>query len=151
MSIPERLTAELKEALKSKDELRVSVIRMIKASLKNKEIEKFGKLTTDDDILSVLSSMCKQQKESIEQFKLAGRMDLAEKEGKELKIIQSYMPAQLTPQELDNIMISTIKEAGASSPNDIGKVMKLLMPRVKGIADGKIVNERVKELLSSSL
>ncbi len=150
MSIPERLTAELKEALKSKDELRVSVIRMIKASLKNKEIEKFGKLT-DDDILSVLSSMCKQQKESIEQFKLAGRMDLAEKEGKELKIIQSYMPAQLTPQELDNIMISTIKEAGASSPNDIGKVMKLLMPRVKGIADGKIVNERVKELLSSSL
>lgn len=149
MSIPERLTEELKEALKSKDELRVSVIRMIKASLKNKEIEKFGKLT-DDDILSVLSSMCKQQKESIEQFKLAGRMDLAEKEGKELKIIQSYMPVQLTPQELDNIIISTIKEAGASSPNDIGKVMKLLMPRVKGIADGKIVNERVKELLSSS-
>jgi uncharacterized protein YqeY len=149
VSIPERLTEELKEALKSKDELRVSVIRMIKASLKNKEIEKFGKLT-DDDILSVLSSMCKQRKESIEQFKLAGRTDLAEKEEKELKIIRSYMPAQLTPQELDNIIISTINEAGASSPNDIGKVMKLLMPRVKGIADGKIVNERVKELLGSS-
>lgn len=146
MPIIDRLDSDLKEALKSRDELRLSVIRMIKASLKNKSIEKMGALT-DDDVISVLSSMVKQRRESIEQFTLAGRKDLAEKEEKELKIIQSYLPAQLSPEEIDNIIMSAINESGAKSLSDIGKVMKLVIPKIKGAADGKLVNQRVKELL----
>ncbi|MBI3593278.1 MAG: GatB/YqeY domain-containing protein [Nitrospirae bacterium] len=148
-NILQRLDTELKEALKSRDELRVSVLRMFKASLKNKEIEKMGALT-DEEIISVLSSMAKQTRESIEQFTSAGRADLAEKEKKELEIIRSYLPKQLSQQELDNIILSAIKECNASSANDMGKVMKLVMPKTKGVADGKTVNQRVKELLGSS-
>jgi uncharacterized protein YqeY len=151
MSVPariiEKLDAELKEALKSRDELKVSVIRMIKASLKNKSIEKMGTLT-DDDILSVLSSMAKQRRESIEQFASAGRTDLAEKEKKELEIVQSYLPKQLSLQEIDEIIRSAIKECNALSPGDMGKVMKIVTPKTKGAADGRVVSERVKELLS---
>lgn len=143
----EKLDAELKEALKSKDELKVSVIRMIKASLKNKSIEKMGTIT-DDDILSVLSSMAKQRRESIEQFTSAGRADLAEKEKKELEIVQSYLPKQLSLQEIDEIIRSAIKECNASSSDDMGKVMKIVAPKTKGVADGKVVSQRVKELLS---
>jgi len=146
-NITERLDAELKEALKSRDDLRVSVIRMVKASLKNKSIEKMGTLT-DDDTLSVLSSLAKQRRESIEQFEKAGRTDLSEKEKKELEIIQSYLPKQLSPQEIDEIILSAIKECNATSPNDMGKVMKIVTPKTKGVADGKIVSQRVKELLS---
>jgi uncharacterized protein YqeY len=143
----EKLDAELKKALKSKDELKVSVIRMIKASLKNKSIEKMSPLT-DDDILSVLSTLAKQRREAIEQFTSAGRTDLAEKEKKELEIVQSYLPKQLSLQEIDEIIRSAIKECNASSPNDMGKVMKIVIPKTKGAADGRIVSERVKELLS---
>ncbi|MCL4536301.1 MAG: GatB/YqeY domain-containing protein [Nitrospirae bacterium] len=146
-NITERLDAELKEALKSRDDLRVSVIRMVKASLKNKSIEKMGTLT-DDDTLSVLSSLAKQRRESIEQFEKAGRTDLSEKEKKELEIIQSYLPKQLSPQEIDEIILSAIKECNATSLNDMGKVMKIVTPKTKGVADGKIVSQRVKELLS---
>ncbi len=144
----QRLDAELKEALKARDELKLSVVRMLKASLKNKEIEKMGALT-DDDVISVLTTMAKQRRESIEQFSAAGRNDLAEKEKKELGILQSYLPAQLSPQELDAVILACIKESNAVSPNDMGKVMKLVMPRVKGAADGKVINQRVKELLGS--
>lgn len=147
VSIIEKLDADLKEALKSKDEMKVSVIRMLKASLKNKSIEKMGPLT-DDDILSVLSSMAKQRRESIEQFTLANRTDLAEKERKELEIVQSYLPRQLSLREIEDIINSAIKECHASSPADIGKVMKIVVPKTRGVADGKVVSEKVKELLS---
>jgi uncharacterized protein YqeY len=146
--IPESFDKDLKEALKSRDELKISVIRMIKASLKNKSIEKMGTLT-DDDVLSVLSSLAKQRRESIEQFSAAGRTDLAEKEKKELEIVQAYLPKQLSPQELDEIILSAIKECNAASPNDMGKVMKIIAPKTKGAADGKIVSQRVRELLSA--
>lgn len=149
MAFLDDLNAALKEALKSRDDARVSVIRMMKASLKNKEIEKMGSLT-DEDVTAVLSTMAKQRRESIEQFSAAGRTDLAEKETKELEIIQSYLPKQLSSEEIDGIIQSAIKESGALSVNDLGKVMKILMPRVKGVADGKLVNQRVKEILSSS-
>lgn len=149
MAILDDLNAALKEALKSRDDLKVSVIRMMKASLKNKEIEKMGSLT-GDDILTVLSTLAKQRRESIEQFAAAGRTDLSEKEAKELEIIQSYLPKQLTSEELDDIIRSAIDESGASSLNELGKVMKVLMPKVKGVADGKVVNQRVKEILGST-
>jgi uncharacterized protein YqeY len=150
--VPESFDKDLKEALKSRDELKISVIRMIKASLKNKSIEKMGTLT-DDDILSVLSSLAKQRRESIEQFSAGGRIDLAEKEKKELEIIQTYLPKQLSPQELDTIILSAIKECNAelsnNMANDMGKVMKIVAPKTKGAADGKIVSQRVRELLSA--
>jgi len=147
VSIFERLDTELKAALKSGDKLKLSVVRMIKASLKNKEIDKTGKLT-DEEIISVLSSMVKQRRESIEQYSSAGRTDLAEKEKNELEIVQSYLPRQLSPQEIDSIILSAIKESKALSPGDIGMVMKLVSPQIKGVADGKMVNQRVRELLS---
>ena len=146
MAFLDDLNATLKEALKSRDEVKVSTIRMIKASLKNKEIEKTGSLT-DDEILSVLSTLAKQRRESIEQFAAAGRQDLVAKESRELEIVQSYLPEQLSSDELDGIIRSAISESGATSVNDLGKVMKVLMPKVKGVADGKVVNQRVKDLL----
>ncbi len=141
------LNADLKEALKSRDELKVSVIRMIKASLKNREIEKMNSLS-DEEVLSVLSTLAKQRRESIEQYSAAGRPDLADRESEELEIVYSYMPKQLSASELYNVIRSAISESGVSSLNEIGKVMKILMPKVKGVADGKIVNQRIKELLS---
>ena len=148
MAFLDDLNSVLKEALKSRDDLKVSVIRLIKASLKYKEIEKMSSLT-DGEILSVLSTLAKQRRESIEQFFAAGRTDLVEKETKELEIIQSYLPNQLSLSELDDLIRSAISESGASTLNDLGKVMKVLMPKVKGVADGKIVNLRVKELLTA--
>ena len=148
-TIPQRLDAELKEALKSRNELKLSVLRMLKASLKNKEIEKMAPLS-DEETISVLSSMAKQRRDSIEQFAAAGRSDLAEKETKELEIVLTYLPAQLSSEELDRIINSAIRECNASSPGDMGKVMKIVAPLTKGTADGKVVNQRVKELLGAS-
>ncbi len=145
-TIPQRVDAELKEALKSRNELKLSVLRMLKASLKNKEIEKMGPLS-NEEVVSVLSSMAKQRRDSIEQFAAAGRSDLAEKETKELEIVLSYLPSQLSSEELDKIIYSAIRESNASSPGDMGKVMKIVAPLTKGTADGKVVNQRVKELL----
>ena len=146
MSLLQKFDDELKVAIKTSDKLKVSVLRMAKATLKNRQIEKRGELS-EDEILSVISMLSKQRRESIEQFSKGGRDDLADKERHELEILQSYMPSQLTPEELDRIIIETIKESSAQDIKDIGKVMRLFMPRVKGAADGKVVNQRVKELL----
>ncbi|MEW6675429.1 MAG: GatB/YqeY domain-containing protein [Nitrospirota bacterium] len=146
MSLLQRFDEDLKAAMKTSDRVRVSVLRMAKAALKNRQIEKMRELS-EEDILSVISTLSKQRRESIEQFSLGGREDLAEKERQELAVLQSYLPRQLTPEELDRIIIETIKESSAEGTKDIGKVMRLLMPRVKGAADGKIVNQRVRELL----
>jgi len=146
-TIPQRVNAELKEALKSHDELKLSVLRMIKASLKNKEIEKMGPLS-EVEIISVLSSMAKRHKDSIEQFAAAGRADLAEKETKELQIVRSYLPEQLSTEDLDKIILSAIREFNDLAPGDMGKVMKAVMPLTKGVADGGVVSARVRELLA---
>ncbi|MEW6214531.1 MAG: GatB/YqeY domain-containing protein [Nitrospirota bacterium] len=148
MSLLQRLDDDLRVALKTSDSLRVSVLRMAKAALKNRQIEKRGELS-EEDILSVISMLSKQRRESIEQFSKGGREDLVEKERKELEILQSYLPRQLTTEELDRIIIETIKESSAEGIKDMGKVMRILMPRVKGVADGRIVNQRVKELLEA--
>jgi uncharacterized protein YqeY len=148
MSLLKRFNDDLKEALKASETAKVSVLRMVKASVKNKEIEK-GRELTDDEIVSVLSSMVKQGRESMEQFTKGGRMDLARKEGQEVAILQTYMPQQLSDDELDRIILNAMHEASAKTPQDMGKVMRILMPRVKGVADGKHVNQRVKELLES--
>jgi uncharacterized protein YqeY len=149
MSLLQKFDDDLKVALKTSDTLKVSVLRMAKAALKNKQIDKRGELT-EDDIISVISTLSKQGRESIEQFSKGGREDLAEKERQELTILQSYLPKQLSTEEIDRIIIETIKESLSESIKDIGKVMRLVMPRVKGAADGKIINQRVKDLLEKT-
>jgi hypothetical protein len=146
MFLQQRLDDDLKVAIKSSDNLKTSAIRMVKAAIKNKQIEKRSELS-DEEIISVISTLSKQRRESIELFSKGGREDLAEKEKKELLILQSYLPSQLSPEELDRLIIEAIKEASAEGVRDMGKVMHILMPRLKGAADGKVVNQRVIELL----
>ncbi|MBI5848153.1 MAG: GatB/YqeY domain-containing protein [Nitrospirae bacterium] len=148
MSLLKRIDEDLKAAMKSSDTVRVSVLRMAKAAIKYVQIEK-GRELSDEEILPVLSSMGKQRRESIEQFSKAGREDLAGIEQQELAILQSYMPAQLSPEETEKLIVLAIQESSAKSEADMGKVMKVLMPKIKGVADGKWVNTRVKELLAA--
>ncbi|NOY39164.1 MAG: GatB/YqeY domain-containing protein [Nitrospirae bacterium] len=145
MSILERIDSDLKVAMKSSEKIRVSTLRMVKASLKNLEIEK-GALS-DEDVIGVLSTLAKQRRESISEFEKGGRQDLADQERAELAVILNYLPEQLSEEELTGIIQETIRETGASSPKDMGRLMKSLMPRVKGRADGKLVSQKVKELL----
>jgi len=147
MSLLKRIDEDLKVAMKSSDTVRVSVLRMAKAAIKNVQIDKNRELS-DEEILSVLSSMGKQRRESIEQFSKADREDLAGIERQELSMLQSYMPAQLSVEEVEKLIIQAIQESSAKSEADMGKVMKVLMPKIKGVADGKWVNTRVKELLA---
>jgi hypothetical protein len=151
MEILKKINEELVTSMKSKEEgsgLRTSTLRMMKSSIKNAEIAKRGKgELTEEDILGVLSTMVKQRRESVEQYLKANRNDLAEKEEKEIEVIQVYLPEQLSPEEVDEIIKSTIQEAGIAGMKDMGRLMKELMPKLKGKADGKLVSRRVKETL----
>jgi uncharacterized protein YqeY len=146
MSLQQRLDGDLKAAMKSSDSLKTSVLRMVKAAIKNKQVEKREELS-DEAIISVISTLTKQRRESIDLFSKGGREDLAEKERQELVMLQLYLPGQLSPEDLDRIIMEAINESSAEGVKDIGKVMRLIMPRVQGAADGKVVNQRVKELL----
>jgi uncharacterized protein YqeY len=146
MSLHQRLDDDLKRAIKSSDKLKTSVVRMVKAAIKNRQVEKQRELS-EEEIISVILTLSKQRRESIELFSKGGREDLADKEKQEISILQTYLPSQLTQEELDRLIIESIQESSAVGVKDIGKVMRLLMPKVKGTADGKMVNQRVKELL----
>jgi len=146
MSLLKKLDEDLTTALKKSDKLKLSVLRMVKASVKNQQIDK-GRELQDEEILAIFSTLAKQRGESIEQFLKGGRDDLVQQETLELAILQSYMPAQLSAQEIDNMIFQAIKETSAKNEGDMGKVMKMLAPRIKGVADGKWVNNRVRELL----
>jgi uncharacterized protein YqeY len=152
-SIKDKITQDMKKALLSRDKVKLSVVRLLKSEIRYKEIEKGSELS-DDEVISVLSSSIKRHKDSIEQFEKGGREDLAGQEKAELEIIWEYMPKQLGEEELSQIVDSAIKEArilcqetGVLNPSDFGKVMKMVMPKVKGRADGK----RVSELVLSKL
>jgi len=147
MGLEERLVEEMKQAMKSNDKLRLSTIRMARTALKNKEIDLRSKLS-DDDIFKVIQGMVKKGEESIDQFQTGGRMDLVEKERKEIEILKSFLPEPLSRDEVLRMIDETIKETQASSLKDLGKVMKSVMPKLGGKADGKLVNELVKERLS---
>ncbi|GAB4389112.1 MAG: GatB/YqeY domain-containing protein [Thermodesulfovibrionales bacterium] len=146
MGLAEKINDDMKASMKARDELRLSTIRMLKAAMKNREIEK-GAALSDDDVVAVASSLIKQRRDSVEQYRKGGRADLADREEAEIKVLEGYLPAQLSAEEIASIIKEAVAQAGASSPADMGKVMKLVMPRVKGKADGKLVNEKVKELL----
>ena len=147
MGLEERLVEEMKQALKSNDKLRLSTIRMIRSALKNKEIELRKKLE-DEDVVKVIQAMLRKGEESVEQFQTGGRMDLVEKEKKEIEILKSFLPQPLSQEEILKIIDQSIQETQASSLKDIGKVMKSVMPKIGGKADGKLINQLVKERLS---
>ena len=146
MTISERIASDLKEAMKAKDELKLTVLRQIKAAAMNEEIRR-GKSLSEEDVTGVIFSLAKAHRESIESFKSGSRPDLVEKEEKELVIIMNYLPQQLSADEIRKIVSEAVKETGASSAKDIGKVMGKIMPKVKGKADGTLVNSIVKELI----
>ncbi len=143
----EKLVDEMKAAMKARDEIRLSAIRMIRASVKNREID-LGKELDDGEVTEVISTLAKQRRESIKLFHDAGRTDLVEKEQKELDVLLGFLPRQLDRNEISEIIAKAVAESGARGPGDMGKVMKIVMPQVSGRADGKLVNEIVREMLS---
>ncbi len=145
-SLKKRIDEDLKEALKKKDASRLSVLRMLKSDIKYKEIDKGSELS-DDEVLSVLASSMKRRRDSIEQFEKGGRDDLASREKAELEVVLRYVPEQLTEQELLDIITRAIKDVNATGPSSLGMVMKEIMPKVRGRADGKIVNQIVSSQL----
>lgn len=147
MSLEERLVEEMKQAMKSNDKLKLSTIRMIRSASKNKEIELRKKLE-DEDVVKVIQAMLRKGEESVEQFQTGGRMDLVEKETKEIEILKSFLPQPLSQEEILKIIDQSIQETQALSLKDIGKVMKSVMPKIGGKADGKLINQLVKERLS---
>ncbi|OWR29651.1 aspartyl-tRNA amidotransferase [Saccharibacillus sp. O23] len=146
MNLSERLNEDMKQAMRSKDKFKLSTIRMIRATIKNQEIDL--KRTLDDaEVLDILSREIKQRKDALQEFEKAGRDDLAETVKAEIEIVAEYLPTQLNEEEVKAIVQETIQETGASSKADMGKVMAALMPKVKGRADGKLVNQTVQQYL----
>jgi uncharacterized protein YqeY len=147
VTLKKKMDQEMILAAKAKDKIRLSALRMLKSGLHNREIDLKRELN-EAEFLQLLSAMVKQRKDSIEQFEKGGRTDLVEKESMELKVIQEFMPAPMSETELDAIIAEAIRETGAASVRDMGKVMAALMPKVSGKADGKMVGEKVKARLS---
>jgi uncharacterized protein len=149
MSMNDQVGADIAAAMKARDASRLSALRMLKAAVMNKSVEK-GRDLDDAEVLQVAASLVKQRRDSIEQFTNAGRTDLVEKETAELKVLQAYLPAAATPEEINAAVAEAIAETGASSPKDMGKVMKAVMPKLAGKnADGKAVNEAVRRTLGA--
>jgi uncharacterized protein YqeY len=148
MTFKNKVDQEMILAAKATDKIRLSALRMLKNGLHNREIDLKRELN-EAEFLQLLSGMVKQRKDSIEQFDKGGRPDLVEKEEAELKVIREFMPAEMSETELDAIIAEAIRETGAAGVRDMGKVMKILMPRVTGKADGKTVGEKVKLILSA--
>jgi uncharacterized protein YqeY len=143
------LQAELKQAMLAKDSVKTSVLRMVISAIGYTEIQKGGAgyEATEDDVLGVLQKEAKQHRDSIEQFKNAERNDLVEKEEVELKLLERYIPAQMSEEEIKTLVVDAITKVQAKSMADIGKVMGVLMPQVKGKADGGMVSKIVREEL----
>ncbi|RXZ77167.1 GatB/YqeY domain-containing protein [Paenibacillaceae bacterium] len=146
MNLSEQLNDDMKEAMKSRDKFKLSTIRMVRAAIKNQEID-LKRTLDDNEVLDILSREIKQRKDSLQEFIKAGREDLATSLAAEIDIISVYLPEQLSEEEIKVIVQQTIQETGASSKAEIGKVMSALMPKVKGRADGKLVNRFVQQFL----
>lgn len=146
MNLAERLNEDMKQAMKAGNKFRLSTIRLVRAAIKNQEIE-LRRPLDDNETLSVLSRELKQRRDSLLEFKNAGREDLVSNVSAEIEIISEYLPKQLNEEEIKAIVVQTMQETGASSKADMGKLMGALMPKVKGVADGKVVNGIVQQLL----
>ena len=148
MSIKDLLTEDMKQAMKDKEsgKLRLSVIRMARANIKNIEIDEKRELN-DDEVLAVLMKEVKMRQDSLEEFTKAGREEPAEQAKQEIAILRKYLPEQLSDEELKALVEEAVAETGAAGPKDMGKVMAALMPKTRGRADGKRINTMVRELL----
>ena len=149
MALKDELEADLKSAMKGKDQLRVSVIRMLKSAIKYREIELMKSLD-DAGVQAVIGSEVKRRRDAVEQYRQGGREDLASKEEQEIAILQHYQPAQLSEAELARVVDGVIARVGAQGPKDMGKVMKELLPEVQGKAEGTVVSELVKQRLAQA-
>ena len=154
MSIKKRLDTEMKDAMKQRDKLRLGCIRMLKSRLLEREVALRGKhgkdyAITDEEALTVTSTYAKQRRDSIESYRQAGRDDLVAAEEAELSIVTDYLPRQLSADDLRAMIKEAIAESGAASIKELGKVMKIIVPRTKGAADGKLVSQLVRELLGT--
>ena len=147
MALKEQLDQDLKAAMREKDQLRLDTIRGLKSAIKYREIELMKPLD-DAGVLGVVSSEIKRRRDSIEQYRSGNRPDLADKEEAEAKLLQAYLPAQLTAEELAARVDAAIRSTGAKGPKDMGAVMKALLPEVQGKADGRAVSELVKARLA---
>lgn len=150
--LKDKIKEDIKEAMKKGEAERLSVLRMLDAAIKNKEIEKKKKETglSDDEILEVVSSEAKKRKDAAEQFKKGGRPELAEKEEKEIAVLSVYLPPQLSEAEIEALVKEAVSSVGAKTEKDFGKVMGRLAPKIKGRADGALVSSIVKTYLSET-
>jgi uncharacterized protein YqeY len=149
MLLRDQVNSDITSAMKAKDAARLSALRMLKAAIMNKGIEK-GHDLDDPEVLQVVSSLVKQRRDSIEQFSKAGRTDLVEKETAEIAVLERYQPPAASAEEIDAAVAAAIAETGAASPKDMGKVMKAVMPRLAGkTADGRVVSEAVRRGLGA--
>ena len=148
MTLQEKIQSQIAESMRGKDQLRLSVLRMMKSAVKNKEIEKMKPLE-EAEVVTVLNTLVKQRKDSIEQFRKGGREELAQKEEAEIKIIEEYLPAAASDDDIRQAVAEAIQETSAASMKDMGKVMKAALARLAGkTADGSRVSQFVKEKLS---
>lgn len=148
MSVKQRLLEDMKAAMRARDEGRVALatIRMVHAAIKNAEIEKRRELT-EDEIIAVIAKEVKQRQDALVEFERGNRQDLVDQTEAEIAVLKAYLPQQLSEQEIREMAQQAIAAVGATGPRDMGKVMQALLPRVRGRADGKLVNQIVKELL----
>ena len=148
MSLQEQISAALKDAMRARDEVKMATLRLVLTAIKKREKEARS-LLEDQEVISVITTQIKQRRESIEQYRQAGREDLAQTEESELQILQGYMPEQASEEEISNTLDEIIAEVGAASMKDMGKVMKAAMAKLAGKAEGGAINAMVKEKLSS--
>ena len=146
MPLKEKLMEDLKESMKSKEKVRKNVVTMVRAAIKQREVDERIELD-DTDIIDIIAKQIKQKKDSIDGFEKGNRQDLIDLTNEEIKILLDYLPPQLSEEELDSIVKKAIDETGAQTKKDLGKLMALIMPQVKGKADGKLVNQIVAKYL----
>jgi uncharacterized protein len=147
MSLKQQILDDTKDAMKARNADKVNTLRFLQAAVKNKEIEVRPNALTDEDVVTVLRKSVKQRQDSIEQYVSAGRTDLADKEKMELSIIEGYLPKQMSSDQIEAVVKQAIKDVGATSPKEMGAVMKAVQAKTQGTADNKIVSEIVKKLL----
>jgi uncharacterized protein YqeY len=149
MEIREKITADVKTAMLAKDSVKLNTLRFLQSAIKNKEIDSRPTPITADDVMAVIKKLVKQRKESIEQFSAANRMDLADQEAAELKVLEAYMPTQMGQVDVEKIVNDVIAAVGAKSVKDMGTVMKETQARTAGQADGKMISEIIKAKLAA--
>ena len=147
MGLKEQIPEDIKTALRNKSTLELSVLRMLQSALKNKEIDKNKEELTDDDVISVVGAEIKKRRDAVNEFEKVNRQDAADQEKAEIEVLMKYMPQQMSEDEIRSLVNKTVEETGAESMKDIGILMKVLMPQVKGKADGSVVNRIVREIL----